>query len=84
MKTRIMAITVKKRNEEALEVQKVLTEYGCSIQTRIGLHETYEGCSNVGIIILQLRCDDDTCKELNAKLEAIDGVAVSLMDLKMV
>jgi hypothetical protein len=83
MKPRIMAITIKKRNEEALQVQTILTEYGCSIQTRIGLHETYEGCSNLGVIILQLRCDDQTAKSLTEKLEAVDGVAVSQMDLKM-
>lgn len=80
---RIMAITIKKRNEEAMEVQRLLTEYGCSIQTRLGLHETYEGCSNMGIILLQLRCEDNVCEELTSKLEAIDGVAVSHMELKM-
>lgn len=83
MKPRIMAVVIKKRNEEAVEVQSILTEYGCYIQTRLGLHETYEGCSNTGIILLQLRCDDETAKNLNSKLESIDGVTVSLMDLKM-
>ncbi|HOD54256.1 MAG TPA: hypothetical protein PKJ08_07005 [Candidatus Cloacimonadota bacterium] len=80
---RIMAITIKKRNEEALEVQKILTEYGCSIQTRLGLHETYEGCSNMGVILLQLRCDGNTCEELASKLSAIEGVAVNHMELKI-
>lgn len=83
MKPRIMAITIKKRNEEAIQVQSILTEYGCSIQTRLGLHETYEGCSNIGVIILQLRCDDPTAKALTDKLEAVEGVAVSQMDLRM-
>ncbi len=80
---RIMAITVKKRNEEAIAVQQILTEYGCSIQTRLGLHETYEGCSSMGIILLQLRCENEVCAEMTKKLEAIDGVAVSQMELKM-
>lgn len=83
MKARIMAITIKKRNEEAIGVQSVLTEFGCYIQTRLGLHDTYEGCSNTGIILLQLRCDDETAKNLTDKLENIDGVMVSLMDLKI-
>jgi len=80
---RIMAITIKKRNEEAIDVQKILTEYGCSIQTRLGLHETYEGCSNMGVILLQLRCDENTCNELTTRLCAIDGVCVNHMELKM-
>ncbi len=83
MKPRIMAISIKKRNEEAVGVQSVLTEFGCYIQTRLGLHDTYEGCASNGIIILQLRCDEETANNLTNKLEAIDGVSVSLMDLKM-
>ncbi|MCK9330168.1 MAG: hypothetical protein PHY08_02925 [Candidatus Cloacimonetes bacterium] len=83
MKPRIMAIAIKKRNEEAVEVQSILTEFGCYIQTRLGLHDTYEGCASNGIIILQLRCDDEVANKLSTKLDAIDGVTVSLMELKM-
>lgn len=82
MKARIMAITIKKRTEEAVEVQSVLTEFGCYIQTRLGLHDTSEGCSNAGIIILQLHCDDEIAGKLRDKLDSLEGVAVSLMDLK--
>ncbi len=82
MISRIMAITIKKRNEEAVEVQSILTSYGCYIQTRLGLHETYEGCSNAGIILLQLRCEDAIAAEMTDKLEAIAGVKVSQMELQ--
>lgn len=80
---RIMAITLKMRNEKAVDVQNILTEFGCYIQTRLGLHETYEGCSNVGVILLQLRCDDDVANALTKKLETVEGVVVSQMELKM-
>ena len=39
----IMAVRVDKRETTAVEVQKVLTEYGCSIRTRLGLHDQPAG-----------------------------------------
>ena len=35
----IMAIRIYDRDKSAVEVQRVLTEYGCSILTRLGLHD---------------------------------------------
>jgi aspartate ammonia-lyase len=38
----ILGIHVTGREEHAAEAQKVLTEYGCNIKTRLGLHEVNE------------------------------------------
>ncbi len=51
----IMGILLENRVEEAVKFQEVLTECGCSIKTRIGLHNIGEyKCINSGIILLEV------------------------------
>ena len=79
----IMAVRVDNRETTAVEIQKVLTEFGCSIRTRLGLHDQPAGnvCSPMGLLILQLCSESETSKELEKKLNAIDGVKAQLVDL---
>lgn len=35
----VLGVQVTNRVEKVLDVQKILTEYGCNIRTRLGLHE---------------------------------------------
>jgi hypothetical protein len=61
-------------------VQPVLTEYGCYIKTRLGLHEAGKDfCSPNGLLILELVGDPTKCGELEQKLSAINGVSVQKM-----
>ena len=61
-------------------VQKLLTEYGCNIKTRLGLHHVDEkGCSVRGLILLEMFGDPAVYGELKAKLAALDGVEVQEM-----
>ena len=51
----IIGILLDNRTEEALKFQEILTEYGCNIKTRIGLHNIGEyKCINNGIILLEV------------------------------
>ena len=79
----IMAVRIEQRDATAVEVQKVLTEYGCSIRTRLGLHDQTNDntCSPSGILILQLACDEHTAEDLNNKLNVISGVKAKLVNL---
>ncbi len=78
----VMAILVDKREKAAIEVQKLLTEYGCYIKTRLGLHEGVpQFCSETGLIILELVDDESKHKELCEKLNAVDGVKADYMRL---
>jgi hypothetical protein len=79
----IMAVRLEQRNETAVEVQKILTEHGCAIQTRLGLHDQGPDntCMPSGILILQLCCDEKEAKELQAKLNKVAGVKAKYMDL---
>ncbi len=77
MKYELLIVLLTNRVNEAVEVQKILTEFGCYIKTRLGLHEASENlCSDKGIMILQLVGDQNEHKKMKEKLEAIKGVKV--------
>ena len=69
------------RIKEAGNVQRVLTQYGCSIKTRLGLHEVTDShCSTSGLIIIELtgpQADQDILKK---ELAGIQGIVVKNMD----
>lgn len=51
----IMGILLDNRTEEAVKFQEIVTEFGCNIRTRIGLHNIGEyKCINNGIILLEV------------------------------
>lgn len=79
-KKRILGIYVKERSKNAIEVQKLLTEYGCFIKTRLGLHDIIDDkCSPDGLIILECCGNERKCDMLEKKLRAIEGVQVQKM-----
>ncbi len=76
----IVGALVSDRVANVPEVQKVLTECGCYIKTRVGLHEATENvCSASGLILLELLGDDRACAEVEGKLKAIAGLQVQKM-----
>ena len=76
----VLGMLVTNRIENALQVQKVLTECGCNIKTRIGLHEADENvCSPNGLILIELFGDDSACVEVERKLREIKGLQVRTM-----
>lgn len=78
----IMGIQLKDRQGAAGEVQDVLTKFGCSIKTRLGVHSADEvSCSAQGIIILEfIEGVDDQIKELEKELSKISNVVVKKME----
>lgn len=77
----IMVIRIDRRTDKAPTVQSVLTEFGCSIKTRLGLHDTQDGaCTDTGLLILQL-CGGDGYADLESALNGIDGVKAKLVEL---
>ncbi len=84
MKETIVALLVSHRNQAAVNVQKVLTGWGCMIKTRLGIHEgTMEDCTERGIIILSLVGEEQKKEELVRKLNALDGVTAKRVDLTL-
>ena len=77
MKKTILGVHVAQRTKHTAKVQKILTEYGCSIRTRIGLHDAFEGvCSPNGLILLEMVSQT---AELTAALAKLPGVTVKKM-----
>jgi hypothetical protein len=71
----IVGVYLKDRQKEAAEVQKYLTDYGCYIAARIGLHEVKGGfCAGSGMILLQMFGEERFTNELVGVLNAIQGV----------
>ncbi len=84
MKKIIVGIQIENRFEEVKKVQKLLTDFGCIIKTRLGLHqqtENNEECTEKGLLILELvnNCAEKA-SELKEKLEKVDGVNVRTME----
>jgi hypothetical protein len=76
----ILGVHITDRLKEAAPVQKLLTEYGAHIKTRLGLHEIEPGgASPHGVVILEVVGDDQVCQSLARRLSAIDGVEVQQM-----
>lgn len=76
----VFGVHVSDRVKEAADVQRLLTEYGCHIRTRIGLHQVTEGlCATGGLILLEMYGCQDKCQELADKLNALEGVCVKQM-----
>lgn len=82
-KRRVMGIMVTNRVENASQVQHVLTEFGCNVKTRIGLHEVTENiCAPGGLILLELFGDDKALGEMESKLKDIKGLQVQTMSFE--
>ena len=76
----VFGIHVSDRVHHVPGVQTLLTEYGCSIKSRIGLHTVSENyCSPNGLILLELAGPEQPMFELFEKLKAIEGVDVQQM-----
>lgn len=80
----IMGIRMQQRRETAQSVQAALTDYGCYIKTRLGLHQASDdSCSEQGIILLEFIDNaDDKADELEKALKSISSVEVLRMTFK--
>ena len=76
----IFGIHITGRLKHISSVQQLLTEYGCNIKTRLGLHEAGEGfCSPNGLMVLEMVGEKVKCDELFDKLNALGGIEVKKM-----
>ena len=76
----ILGIHVTDRLQNAVDVQKVFTEYGCNIKTRIGLHDVGdEACGPSGVVLVEFYGSTDDATSMATKLRAVEGVHVQHM-----
>jgi len=76
----ILGVHITNRLQKAGEVQKLFTEYGCNIKTRLGLHEVAENaCAAEGIVLLEIIGGKAVAQAMIQKLGAIEGIEAKEM-----
>lgn len=83
MKT-ILLILIGNRKNAAVQVQKVLTGWGCMIKTRLGIHDgVMDDCTDQGLLILELYGESKKMEDLARKVSLVKGVSSKLVDLSI-
>jgi hypothetical protein len=75
-----MGILVDRRTESAPKVQEILTKFGDSILSRVGIHDPGE--EDHGLITLNIRDREEKIKSLSKELESLNGVSVKTVNMK--
>ncbi|HOH96793.1 MAG TPA: hypothetical protein PL188_00630 [Candidatus Cloacimonadota bacterium] len=82
MTYKVVLIKIDHRATEATRVQGILTDFGCNIKVRLGLHEvSKEFCANDGLVILEVEGEAGIIQEMLGKLNAIDYVKAQLIEM---
>ncbi len=77
----ILGVCITSRVKEVPAVQQVLTECGCNIRTRLGMHEVAgEYCAASGVVLLDMVGDPAEIDACQAKLSAVEGVQCQRME----
>jgi hypothetical protein len=75
----IFGIHISQRTQNVPAVQACLTKYGCSIRTRLGIHDADStSCSPSGVVLVDVIGED--AAEFYAELEALEGIDLQRMD----
>lgn len=77
----VMTLLVNNRRQNVPRLQEVLTESGCIIKARLGLHEAGDVCSNNGLIILHLDGSKEEISELESRLNKLEGIKAKNIEL---
>lgn len=80
MSLTIMGILVDRRTESAPKVQEILTKFGDSILSRVGIHDPGE--EDHGLITLNIRDREEKIHSLSKELESLNGVSVKTVNMK--
>lgn len=76
----IIGVSINSRMESVPQVQQILSQYGCLIKTRLGLHNVTENtCSSAGLLILEMFGDEASIVEMENKLTELPGIQVQTM-----
>ena len=76
----ILGIHITDRVKKVSDVQYILTKFGCTIKTRLGLHEVHDDfCARSGLIILELAGSLEEFIKLENELLKVEGLEVKKM-----
>jgi len=78
----IFVVLMRSRRSSAIQVQKILTDFGCMIKTRLGIHDgVLDKCSDTGLIILEIVGSKTDKARLKNKLNGVAGVKTKTVDI---
>ena len=81
---RVLGVLVSNRTKDSKTVQNILTKFGCSIKTRLGLHEaSSDSSTNYGLILLELTGDKTEWDKLEAELLKVEGVTTKKISFEL-
>ncbi|MEI6093061.1 MAG: hypothetical protein WCQ47_05185 [bacterium] len=84
MEKTVLLILINDRKEAAVTVQKILTDWGCTIKTRLGLHDgVLDTCTNSGLLILDIVGEKTKNDEMVRKLNLLKNVKAQLVNLSV-
>jgi len=82
MTYKVVLVKIDHRSSEAGKVQQILTEYGCNIKVRLGLHEvSKEFCANDGLVILEVEGTQEELDLIINRLNKVDYVQARLIEM---
>lgn len=76
--TTIIGIKLNDKENNAVELQKILTKFNCIIKLRIGINNSSLFCSENGIILLQIEKNENALN-LEKELLDIEGIELQRM-----
>jgi hypothetical protein len=72
MEYQIVAVKVGNREGVAQDMQRILTEHGCFIKVRLGLHDTpTDACSPAGLVLMEVVGEEPEIRQMVKKLDAL-------------
>ncbi len=84
MHKNIILIYLNHRTKAAVQVQKILSAWGCMIKVRLGIHDgVLDDCTDTGLIFLEVVGEKEKLQELERKLNLIKGVDAKLIELQL-
>ena len=84
MEKTVLLVLVNGRKESAVTIQKVLTDWGCTIKTRLGIHEgVLDSCTDSGLLVLDIVGEKEKNEEMTRKLNLVKGVKAETVHLSV-
>jgi hypothetical protein len=72
MDYQIVAVNVGNREGVAQDMQRILTEHGCVIKVRLGLHDIpADACSPSGLVIMEVAGEEADIRKMVTRLDAL-------------
>lgn len=80
----VVAMLISTRNETAVNLQKILTAWGCMIKTRLGIHDgVLDKCTQTGLVLMEMVGEDAKIDEFVHKLNLVKGVSAKRVSLQL-